>query len=113
MNFIQGDEFELPFEIVATEPDGSQSIVELDEVSGILYEAKTNRVIQKYLHGTPEAPNQPEADVVAFHIKREHTLRCTPGAEYYFDIYVGSERRTFKGLFGVCEGSPIVKEVTV
>jgi len=105
--FLPGDEIKLPFFIEQTNEDGSKEIINISEVSGVMYETKSQRVVEVYKHGTNNAPEQVDTQTVLFTIESETTLTCTPGVEYSFDIWVGSIKTTFLGILGPCGNSPI------
>jgi hypothetical protein len=109
--FIPGDEINLPFFIEQTNEDGSKEIIDISEVSGVMYETKTSRVIETYKNGTANAPVQVDSKTVLFTIASKTTLTCTPNVDYSFDIWVGSVKTTFLGILGPCGDSPIKKIV--
>ena len=111
-DFFPGDQIELPFFIEQVNPDGTKEVIDITEVSGILYETKTpTRIIKTYKHGTPDAPQQVDSKNVLFTITTADTLKCQPGYDYSFDVWVGSVKTTCYGSFGLCGSSPITKQV--
>jgi|GEM_PF-4896660 len=108
MDFLPGDQIELPFFVEQINDDGTTETIDISEVSGVMYETKNpGRIVKVYKHDTEDAPTQVDAKTVLFTITSADTLKCRPGFEYSFDVWVGNIKQTFLGILGVCGDSPI------
>jgi len=105
MEFFPGDQIEKTFFL---EVDGVA--VDIDEVSGVLYEAKTpTRIIHTFLHDTDSEPTQVDDKHVKFVFTPAITAKCRPNIALKFDVWVGNKLRTFTGDFGTPGESPITR----
>lgn len=106
--FTQGDKLEKTFWIEDSE---TGEAVDISNLVGMLYEVKTNRPIQRFdSDGVNPAPTDLGEGQFKFTFTPEITRLCPVGVEVWFDVWVGSMERIFRGRFGTALKSPLSDE---
>jgi len=103
--FVQGEKREKTF-FVKNSTTGLP--VEISYLIASLYEVKTNREIQRFdSDGVNPAPEDLGNGYFKFKFTEDITRKCPVGIEVWFDIYVGSLGRIFRGKFGTASKSTL------
>lgn len=101
--FVQGEERKKTFYVKSKETGQPVSI---SDIKASLYEVKTNREVARF-DSVTNKPTDLGNGLYQFTFTSDITKKCPVGAEIWFDVYVGSMKRIFRGKFGVATKSPL------
>lgn len=103
--FVQGEQRDKTFYVKSKV---TNLPIAISDLKASLYEVKTNKEIQRFDNeGTNPAPIDLGEGLFKFTFTADITRKCPVGVEVWFDIYVGSLERIFRGRFGTATKSPL------
>lgn len=106
--FTQGETRKKRFYIT----DSNGHVVAISNVVAIMYDVKSNAVIQRFDNGgVNPAVEDLGGGYVRITATPDITRKCPEGKEIWIDILVGNMERIFRGRFGTALKSPLSNEL--